>query len=167
MLKGEIMKAIASFFSILLIFLVGICSAEITGVVVDAETGKPVEGAAVLVEWTITKGLPGLSHTESYQVYETNTDNNGKYTIPRIINPLVHSPNITIYKKGYVAWNNKLIYPDYKERGNFVLKDGSIYKLEKFKTTDNYRDHQAFVDDVIHVGLATEKKQNFLKICRE
>ena len=59
------MKFITPCLAILLVFMVTNCSAEITGTVVDAETGKPIEGAVVLVEWTMTKGVPGMSHTES------------------------------------------------------------------------------------------------------
>ena len=59
------MKILTPCLAILLVFMVGSCSAEITGTVVDAETGKPIEGAVILVEWTMTKGVPGMSHTKA------------------------------------------------------------------------------------------------------
>ena len=40
------------------------CYAQINGTVVDAETGQPVGGAVVLAEWTVTRGLPGMSYHE-------------------------------------------------------------------------------------------------------
>ena len=166
-IKGEEMRIIIPCLAMIFVFMVGGCSAEITGTVVDAETGKPIEGAVVLVEWTMIKGVPGMTHTESYKVIEIVTDKFGKYTIPRVINPLVHSPDITIYKKGYVAWNNKLIFPDYKKRTEFNLADNIFHKMEKFKTEYDYSNHQAFIDDAIHVGLSMEKKQRFLNSYRE
>ena len=58
------------------------CYAEMTGTVVDAETGAPIEGAVVLVEWTVTKGVPGMTVTETYKVIEKITDKEGKVKIP-------------------------------------------------------------------------------------
>ena len=54
-----------------------------TGTVVDAETGKPIEGAVVLVEWTKTHGI-GEHWTESFKVEESVTDREGKFTITGI-----------------------------------------------------------------------------------
>jgi len=161
------MKFLTPCLAILLVLMVTSCNAEITGTVVDAETGRPIEGAVVLVEWTMTKGVPGMSHTESYKVIEIFTNMNGKYNIPRVLNPLVYSPDITIYKKGFVAWNNKLIFPEHKKRTDFSLRDDNIYKLERFKIEYDKNNHQAFIDDVIHVGLATEKKQQFMRSYRD
>ena len=158
------MKILTPGLAILLVFMVGSCSAEITGTVVDAETGKPIEGAVILVEWTMTKGVPGMSHTESYKVIEEITDKNGKFTLQELLIPLVHSPDITIYKKGYVAWNNEYTFPDYKKRSDFRLRDDNIYKLEKFKAEYDYNSHHDhLLDDVIHVGLAAEKKLKFTR----
>jgi hypothetical protein len=139
------------------------CYAQITGTVVDAETGVPIEGAVVLVEWTITKGLPGLSYHESYKVVEAITDQAGKVTILGISNPLVDPPDVTIYKKSYVAWNNKYIFPDYKKRTDFKWQNACIFKLEIFKGQYSFTEHQAFIAGAAHVELSTEKKQLFLK----
>ena len=68
------MKILTPCLAILLVLMVTSCNAEITGTVVDAETGQPIEGAVVLVEWTMTKGVPGMSHTESYKIVEEITD---------------------------------------------------------------------------------------------
>ena len=46
------------FFVILFLFMTTSCDGEITGIVVDAETGQPIEGAVILVEWIKTKGVP-------------------------------------------------------------------------------------------------------------
>ena len=68
------MKSLTPCLALLLVFMVGICSAEITGTVVDAETGKPIEGAVVLIQWTKTKGALGMTHHEIYKIFETETD---------------------------------------------------------------------------------------------
>jgi hypothetical protein len=147
---------------ILLFILVTSCSAEIKGSVMDAETGKPVEGAIVLVEWTRTKGL-GLTYTKSAKVIEAISDGNGIFRVSKSLNPLNDPPDITIYKKGYIAWNNKFIFPDYAKRTNFTWQDGYVFKIDKFKDSYSYIKHQSFIDGAIHVGLSTEKKQLFLE----
>ena len=82
---------------------------------VDAETGKPIEGAVVLVEWDITKGL-GLSYTKRHKLVETVTNENGWFTLQGVLNPLVNPPNLVIYKKGYVAWREYAMFPDFKKK---------------------------------------------------
>jgi len=133
------------------------CYATITGTVVDSETEEPIEGAVVLVEWTKTKGF-GLTYTESYKVIEAITDKEGKATVSGVFNPMVNPPDITIYKKGYVAWNNKFIFPNYKKRKDFKWQSEYVFKLERFKPEYTYSEHWDFINDVIHSGIALGKK---------
>jgi len=142
-----------------LLFLGGGCYAEITGIVIDAETGQPIEGAVVLVEWTKTKGMPGMTYHESYKVIEVLTDREGRVTISGVINPLVDPPDVTIYKKGYVAWNNLFIFPDYRKRKDFKWQNNYVFKLEKFKPEYTYSAHTLFIHGAMLSGMANEKKR--------
>lgn len=134
------------------------CYAEMTGTVVDAETGAPIEGAVVLVEWTVTKGVPGMTVTETYEVIEVVSDKEGRANISGVFNPSVNPPHVTVYKAGYVAWNDEFIFPDYKKREDFRWQDNYVFKLEKFKPEYNYIDHWGFILDSIHVGAMEKKK---------
>lgn len=146
---------------ILLLALISIgCDREFKGKVVDAETDRPIEGAVVLVEWLTIKGLPGLTHTESVKVIEAVTDKDGKFTI---VGALKQAPHVTVYKKGYVAWNNKYIFPDYKKRTDFKLENGLVFRLERFKELFGYVAHESFITSAINVSLGAEQKQFFLK----
>jgi hypothetical protein len=139
--------------------------------VVDAETGEPIEGAIVLVEWTIQKGLPGLTHTESYKVVDKVTDDKGRVRVYKVLNPLVEPPRITVYKQGYVAWSNTIIFTGtrkkkrvrIKERTDFEWKDGYVIRMERFREGYSYIDHNFFIDRAIRVGFASDKKRRFLK----
>lgn len=135
----------------ILLFATG-CEAEISGTVVDAETGQPIEGTVVLVEWTKTKGLPGMTHTEPYKVIEVISDKEGKVTISGVFNPMVNSPRVTLYKKGYVAWNNEYIFPKWEKRKDFKWTEGVIIKLEPFKKEYSRADHVYFLHTVTHWG---------------
>ncbi|MCK9418015.1 MAG: carboxypeptidase-like regulatory domain-containing protein [Nitrospirae bacterium] len=128
------------------------CYAGITGKVIDAETQQPVEGAVVLVEWTKTKGVPGMAATESYKVIEMLSDKEGKVTISGVLDPWVNPPHITVYKKGYVAWNNEFIFPDYKKRTDFKWENEQIIKLYSFRKEYLRKDHVFFLHSMTHWG---------------
>ena len=154
------MKVRQIFLAILLsLFIVTGCEGTITGVVVDAETGQPIEGAVILVEWTQAKGLPGMSYTESYKVVEVVTDEEGKASLEGVANPFVSSPRVTVYKKGYVAWNNEFIFPDWKKRTDFKWENNYVFKLEKFKPKYSYRKHLSFIRASIASFDEGNKKQ--------
>lgn len=134
---------------ILILFLLALtstgCYAGITGIVVDAETGRPIEGAVVLVEWTITKGL-GLTYQELYKVEEIETDGKGNFEISRAYNPFLNPPTVVIYKPNYIAWRNDYIFPGWEKRAGFKLKNGTIVKLEKFGNEYSHNQHLDFLE---------------------
>jgi hypothetical protein len=135
------------------------CNEDVTGIVVDAETGQPIEGAVVLVEWTETRGIPGMTVTDSYKVVEAVTDKEGKAEISGVLSPFVRGPEVTVYKKGYVAWNNHYIFPGWKKRTDFKWANNYIFKLEIFKPEYGYDDHASFIQSSISSSAASEKKQ--------
>jgi len=151
------MKIAQAVLFLVMILMATSCNAEITGTVVDAETGESIEGAVVLVEWTITKGMPGMSYSESYEVKEALTDKEGRVSISGVMNPFTHR-DLTIYKKGYVAWNSAFIFPDYKKRTDFKWQPGYVFKLDKFKPEYNYNAHWAFIMDSVVSGPLEKKK---------
>jgi hypothetical protein len=134
-----------------------------TGTVVDAETGKPIEGAVVLVEWTKKTGI-GDYHTESVKVVEAMTDKQGKFTVSGIFDPFVDAPDVTVYKKGYVAWSSRWIFPGYENRTNFRWGD-FVFKLEQFKSEYSHDAHTSFIDSCVNASLSKyyEVKKHFLR----
>jgi hypothetical protein len=128
----------------------------IKGRVIDAETQQPIEGAIVLVEWTKKHGF-GDAWTESYKVVEAVSDNEGKVNIEGCYSLFVEPPDITVYKKGYVAWNDENIFPSQEKRTDF--RWGSyVYKLERFKEEYSFIKHTSFIRGAINVGLGNNKK---------
>ena len=153
------MKLKQIFLAILFLFITTGCEGEITGIVVDAETGQPIEGAVILVEWTQAKGLPGMSYTESYKVVELVTDKEGKASIEGVSSPFVSAPRVSIYKKGYVAWNNEFIFPDWEKRTDFKWENNYVFKLEKFKPEYSYIKHTGFIGSATLDNIAFERKK--------
>jgi len=153
------MKLKHIFLAIMLLFLMAGCEGEITGIVVDAETGQPIEGAVILVEWTKAKGLPGMTYTESYKVVEVITDKEGKASIEGVLSPFVDAPHITVYKKGYVAWNHHYIFPKWEKRTDFKWSNNYVFKLDRFKPEYSYDKHTDFIGSAILSNIAMEKKR--------
>ncbi len=113
--------------------------------VVDAETGEPIEGAVLLAQWTITTFLYE-SASSNYKVVEKVSDENGRMTVPGVFKFGVNEPKIVVYKKGYVAWRQDYIFPDYRERSDFKWRDGYVFELERFKPEYSHEDHVSFLD---------------------
>jgi len=80
------------------------------GKIIDKETKRPIEGAAVVAAWSMESPAPHPDITY-YDAYEIVTDAEGNFTTPWIwggsINPLpmLRPPNFTIFKPGYEAYS--------------------------------------------------------------
>ena len=100
-----------------------------------------------------------MSHTESHKVVEVVTDKEGNASIEGVLSPFVDAPDVTVYKKGYVAWNNHYIFPDWKKRTDFKWENNYVFKLEKFKPEYSYDKHTSFIREAIRSHAESEKKQ--------
>jgi hypothetical protein len=143
----------------LITLLLAGCYMPISGTVVDANTNAPIEGAIVLVEWTKTHGI-GEHWTESYKVATAVTDKDGNFKVPGCYSPTVNEPNVTIYKKGYVAWSSRWIFPGMRTRTDFKWED-RVFKLEHFKVEYSYIGHTDFITSSINSSINFEAKKEF------
>ncbi len=143
--------------ALLLVYLSRI-SLPLTGTVVDAVTDVPIAGAVVLVEWTKTHGI-GEHWTESYKVATAVTDKDGKFKLPGCYSPFVDEPDLTIYKKGYVAWSSRWIFPSRRNRTDFKWED-RVFNLVVFKKEYTYIDHTDFIRASINSSMNLEAKKN-------
>lgn len=119
------------------------------GQVVDADTGKPIEGAVVMVEWhkraIYSMNGGGIFHNAR----ETLTDTEGKFSLDSSEginwNPLtyVQAPRIVAFYPGYRPFT-----PAYPEDINIqgglyeiaeALERGAVIKLKRLKTEKELR----------------------------
>jgi len=140
--------------TLFVMIIVSGCYLPMSGTVIDAETKTPIEGAVVLVEWTKTKGI-GFTYTESYKVGETLSDKEGKFKLPGCICIAVNEPDITIYKKGYIAWNNKYIFPYYKKRSKQAVEE-RLFMLERVRDNHSYVEHTSFIQQTINSTIGNK-----------
>jgi hypothetical protein len=131
--------AIASF------LLITGCYPGISGRVVDGMTGKPLEGALVVAQWTKEHGF-GLTYHDLYKIVETETDKEGIFSIEGPGSPFVEPPEMIIYKEGYIPWRNDAIFPSLDNVKGNEWKSNMTYKLDIFTNKYTYGQLYSFLD---------------------
>lgn len=163
------------FYLICIMSLISACTTletpEIKGIVLDHETGKPLEGAYVIVRWSKTYSGPGGHFGgKDFKELRLKTDSNGSFIIPsyKVINwtpyPFGQGGNfaMAIFTHGYKV--KKFVFHESQEflrskysEFNERKEDGTIlFKLEEIKDPDTFYKN----DDEIY-GLF-EKDLNYL-----
>jgi len=128
------------------------CAMPIRGRVVDAATGQPLAGVAVLGVWLRIPELPGLQHKhELVGVTETQTDANGRFALPRPQGN-ANEEGVTVYKFGYVVWSNLLVFPTFARRPSQRVP--SMVALQPFPPEQNHRDQASFIS-MLTLGYAS------------
>lgn len=135
------------------IFLISHTSyGPITTKVIDAETGEPIEGAIVMVEWTNVKGMPGLSYTVSYKVEEVISDSEGIARLAGIPKRAASLDVVAVYKKGYVLWSDHNVFAGSRQLTVFEWKDNYVFEMARFKPEYSYDKHTSFIRSSIRSG---------------
>jgi len=87
-----------------------------TAIIVDDETGEPIEGAIALAQWVKYKGTffeGGIPYAAKAE--ETVSDKEGRVYIKGYWtwNPFACDRHLTVYKPGYALWNSEkeVVYP--------------------------------------------------------
>lgn len=140
----------------LLTIVMGGCASVVrtgamTGRVVDAHTGQPIAGAVVLAVWTKVAGLPGLSHTQLVDVREAETDAAGRFVLERPQTLVINEESVTVYKFGYVAWNNLFLFPGSRNRESKRMPAELI--LEPFPVGQSHQRHLEFINNSTRAGF--------------
>ena len=104
------------------------------GQVLDADTGKPVAGAIVLVTWAWqTSG--GVAGPVASHVVRTLTDADGRYELSSVNTGdepgYLARATLLIYKRGYVGWRSDRRWDDFAPRGDFSQANATV-RLERF-----------------------------------
>jgi hypothetical protein len=115
--------------------------------VVDAETGKPIQGAAAVAVW---KGYEGDGVPVAVHLEESVSDSAGEIHIDGFWAPQIFEsvgPVLSVYKCGYVLWNQKRIYGQkapYGYRDDFD-KENTVIRMEKWPADFSFVAHMDFI----------------------
>ena len=133
---------------------------SIQGQVFDAQTKQPIPGAIVLGVWTQREGM--VFHiTKLVDVKEVEVDAQGRFTLDRSLGFGIEE-SITVYKFGYVAWSNELIFPSYENRKSKSIPD--LILLEPFPVGESHQKHLMFIRSAIKSSMHyIENRPNFHK----
>lgn len=141
---------------------------NIKGQVINAQTGEPLEGAVVAINWIRYNIAPPGYPTpkERYGTTEDITDSQGKFTIPKYT---IGTHFMGIYKPGYVCWSSDTIFnPDGRnEEEMFVrrwvkAKNGMVVELEPKNENFPEVEHASFTLDV--EGRVSTSSANFYRV---
>lgn len=103
-------RGILLFMTLFLLIVFSGCSPwryenDYKGKIIDADTGKPIEGVVALGMWFKSYISPAGSSEKFYDAREAVTDSNGKFSIPGmgllIFSNIDESINVLIFKAGY------------------------------------------------------------------
>lgn len=128
------------------------------GIVVDSETGIPIEGALVLaIDYKY----------ENTTVIEGISDKDGKVSIASTVPIKDEFPQIMIYKKGYFAQSNwSSEYLDVTPLPKFNWPDGYVFKMKKWRSKNDswigrknyyHNTHYKFMYDVAAMAKSKGK----------
>jgi hypothetical protein len=113
------------------------------GRVIDKETKKPIEGAAVLAVWWKRTAMIGHPMESVHDVQEVVSDSDGNFTIPGTstfsLNPFsrIDEPKFTIFKPGFKAYYGILAPTVEGTPTGLYEKDGKmIAALQELKTRE-------------------------------
>lgn len=117
--------------------------------VIDAQTGKPVQGAIVTANWQLEGGVDSGIPRAQLEILETVTDANGKFTVPAWGPRLAfrgHAsfkwPQILVFKSGY-----KYVRLTNEPRSGSQFTTSSDWNAKTIKFLPFGKDTAAYVRD--------------------
>jgi hypothetical protein len=119
------------------------------GLVVDAETDRPIPGAVVAGSWAFERGSGLTGPAGAYEV-STETGADGRYTIsglealPAGATMRVRRFSLIVYQKGYVGWRSDRRFPEGSPRRDFSQRSNRV-RLEKWRDGLSHEKHVVFL----------------------
>ncbi len=160
-----------------------------TAVIVDNDTGQPIEGAVALAQWmehSWTKRAWWEGGTEVLvKAKESFSDKEGKIYIEDFWGTYIFSkrPRLTIYKPGYALWDSNVSFHfGVRDAADFNNEQRNI-KLQKFDRAaemllDKFKNdtpiietlkyvhdyHESFLDECLDSGIRDKYAPDHIKI---
>jgi len=149
---------------------------SVSGQVVDADTGQPLEGVIVTINWELTGGMHHYPQGQAH-VDETITDAQGKFTFPgwgpkpaAVTAHLYEStPQLLFFKSGY-GWAKCVSDLDTYVNTRIPLSsdcDRKTIKLKKFTGSfEEYAKRTGLLDDYYRFAFNAESNCEWKQIPR-
>ncbi len=138
--------------------------------VIDDETGRPIEGAVALAVWrkhssTARAWWEGGTDVV-VRIEEAVSDKDGNIFIEDFWNRHLFEsgyPHLTVYKFGYVCWDQGQIYLDalHTLKRTDFNKDNRIARMKKWPEGFSFNSHESFVYGVTQGAYNESSKHLF------
>jgi hypothetical protein len=119
------------------------------GIVVDADSDRPIQGALVAASWAFERGV-GFQAPLATREVVTETGPDGRYDIPRIdtlpsgLSTRVRRFTVIVYHRGHIGWRSDWRFPNRSPRRDFSQR-GNRVRLEKWLPTYSHAEHLVFL----------------------
>jgi hypothetical protein len=119
------------------------------GMVVDADSDRPIQGALVAASWAFERGV-GFQAPLATREVVTETGPDGRYEIPRLdtlpsgLSTRVRRFTVIVYHRGHVGWRSDWRFPSRTPRRDFSQR-GNRVRLEKWLPTYPHAEHLVFL----------------------
>jgi hypothetical protein len=128
------------------------------GIVLDADSDRPVAGATVSASWAFENGIGFHAPSGSREVV-VQTGADGRYTIPRLddlpegASTRIRRFTLVIYHRGHVGWRSDRIFPGHAIRRDFSQR-GNRVRLERWQPAFRHATHLVFLGGGAKIRLA-------------
>ena len=141
-----------------------------SGRVIDAETGKPIEGAVVNYTCTTVAFMSGGEGGRGRAAfYETVTDKEGKYYVPNqwikrkiVFFETLEPDGVVVYKDGYAAYetyNNEGKTFGHPKRKQKYCKKNNLVKLPRWQEGESHYRHIQWIATGLNYGRGEEMRK--------
>jgi uncharacterized GH25 family protein len=147
--------------SIALFFFLAACAPKsiINGRVIDAETGRPIQDAAVAIRWFESQSEDNSKTAHTFDAAQDLSDKDGNFSIPEYQN---RKYAMGVYKEGYICWSNRSDFSSGTREKTSLrfppnVENGMEIRLAPLKEGHSRNKHAGFV--VLVAGEVTESKK--------
>jgi len=128
------------------------------GIIVDAETERPIASATVAGSWAFERGI-GLHGPAGSREFSLETSADGRYQIPRPDDletggsMRLRRFTLVVYRRGYVAYRSDFKFGSDEVRHDFSQHANKV-RLDKWQPTLEHRQHLAFLGGGVAIAKA-------------
>ncbi len=136
-----------------------------TAIIVDDETGKPIEGAVALAQWIKPNKKATWMGGDRWKIdnaVEVFSGKEGKVYIPGFWGIYIFSkkPRLTVYKPSYVVWDSQEICTRDNEKRKGFKKKNNVIRLKKFD-----KEYPKWLKEFPYIKYPNMQHKGFLSRC--
>jgi hypothetical protein len=165
-----------------LYLIASIITGTVTGRVMDADTGEPIDGAVIMAHWQwdwIPFPVPPEGGTMDLDaVSETISRRDGRFVVFRPTLLLFSYPSVTVWNEGYVTWNSKYNFNGKDKWGNdrngYLSRYRMMVSLRPWEKSMGHCAQESFMDHRFSEASAWRKANRMSEaidregdLCRE